>query len=35
VENAPFKRVREYGNYEPLHKVASGSFLKNSARAAC
>ena len=34
VENAPFKRVREYGNYEPLHKVAAGSFLKSPTRAA-
>ena len=30
VENAPFKRVREYGNYEPLQKVPAGSFLKRS-----
>jgi ectoine hydroxylase-related dioxygenase (phytanoyl-CoA dioxygenase family) len=30
VENAPFKRVREYGNYEPLEKVPAGSFLKRS-----
>jgi len=34
VENAPFKRVREYGNYEPLHKVAASSFLMSSTRAA-
>ena len=26
VENAPFKKVREYGNYEPLRKVPAGSF---------
>ena len=26
VENAPFKRVREYGNYEELRKVPAGSF---------
>jgi ectoine hydroxylase-related dioxygenase (phytanoyl-CoA dioxygenase family) len=26
VENAPFKRVREYGNYEPLKKVPAGTF---------
>jgi ectoine hydroxylase-related dioxygenase (phytanoyl-CoA dioxygenase family) len=30
VENAPFKRVREYGNYEPLQRVAAGSFLSKS-----
>ncbi|HTW25718.1 MAG TPA: phytanoyl-CoA dioxygenase family protein [Acetobacteraceae bacterium] len=28
VENAPFKRVREYGNYEALVTVPAGSFLK-------
>jgi ectoine hydroxylase-related dioxygenase (phytanoyl-CoA dioxygenase family) len=28
VENAPFKRVREYGNYEELIAVPAGSFLK-------
>jgi ectoine hydroxylase-related dioxygenase (phytanoyl-CoA dioxygenase family) len=26
VENAPFKRVRDYGNYEELKKVAAGTF---------
>ncbi len=26
VENAPFKRVREYGNYEELRKVPAGTF---------
>lgn len=26
VENAPFKRVRDYGNYEELRKVPAGSF---------
>ncbi|WP_308916566.1 phytanoyl-CoA dioxygenase family protein [Jannaschia sp. LMIT008] len=26
VENAPFKRVRDYGNYEELKTVAAGSF---------
>jgi ectoine hydroxylase-related dioxygenase (phytanoyl-CoA dioxygenase family) len=26
VENAPFKRVREYGNYEELKTVPAGSF---------
>ena len=26
VENAPFKKVREYGNYEPLLKAPAGSF---------
>ncbi|UVC11720.1 phytanoyl-CoA dioxygenase family protein [Rhizobium sp. TH2] len=26
VENAPFKRVREYGNYEALKKVPAGTF---------
>ena len=26
VENAPFKKVREYGNYEELRKVPAGSF---------
>jgi ectoine hydroxylase-related dioxygenase (phytanoyl-CoA dioxygenase family) len=34
VENAPFKRVREYGNYEPLQKVRAGSFLEKSLEAA-
>ena len=34
VENAPFKRVREYGNYEPLHKVVAGSFLNTIPTAA-
>jgi ectoine hydroxylase-related dioxygenase (phytanoyl-CoA dioxygenase family) len=28
VENAPFKRVRDYGNYEELKTVPAGSFLK-------
>lgn len=28
VANAPFKRVREYGNYEELVAVPAGSFLK-------
>jgi ectoine hydroxylase-related dioxygenase (phytanoyl-CoA dioxygenase family) len=28
VENAPFKRVRDYGNYEELKIVPAGSFLK-------
>lgn len=27
VENAPFKRVRDYGNYEELKPVAAGSFM--------
>ena len=26
VENAPFKKVREYGNYEELRKVPAGTF---------
>ena len=26
VKNAPYKRVRAYGNYEPLRKVPAGSF---------
>ena len=26
IENAPFKKVREYGNYEELRKVPAGSF---------
>ena len=26
VENAPYKKVREYGNYVPLRKVPAGSF---------
>ena len=26
VENAPFKRVRDYGNYEALKKVPAGTF---------
>ena len=26
VENAPYKKVRDYGNYEPLRKVPAGSF---------
>jgi ectoine hydroxylase-related dioxygenase (phytanoyl-CoA dioxygenase family) len=30
VENAPYKKVREYGNYEPLRKAPAGSFLKAS-----
>ena len=33
VENAPFKRVREYGNYEPLQKVPAGSFLTKTLEA--
>lgn len=28
AENAPFKRVRDYGNYEELVPVPAGSFLK-------
>jgi len=28
VDNAPFKRVRDYGNYEELVAVPAGSFLK-------
>jgi ectoine hydroxylase-related dioxygenase (phytanoyl-CoA dioxygenase family) len=27
VENAPFKRVRDYGNFEELKAVAAGSFV--------
>jgi ectoine hydroxylase-related dioxygenase (phytanoyl-CoA dioxygenase family) len=27
VENAPFKRVREYGNYQEMKMVSSGSFM--------
>ncbi|HEV7254680.1 MAG TPA: phytanoyl-CoA dioxygenase family protein [Mesorhizobium sp.] len=27
VENAPFKKVREYGNFDELRKVAAGSFM--------
>lgn len=34
VENAPFKRVREYGNFEPLQKVPAGTFRKPSEKAA-
>ncbi len=30
VENAPFKRVREYGNYAPLKKVPAGSFKEKA-----
>ncbi|WP_090879985.1 phytanoyl-CoA dioxygenase family protein [Bauldia litoralis] len=30
VENAPFKRVRDYGNYEPLEKVPAGTFMKQA-----
>ena len=30
VENAPYKKVREYGNYEPLLKAPAGSFNKAS-----
>lgn len=30
VENAPFKKVREYGNYEQLRKVPAGSFQQAS-----
>ena len=26
VENAPYKKVREYGNYQPLRKAPAGSF---------
>src|SRR5687767_383580 len=26
VENAPFKRVREYGNFQEMHKVPAGTF---------
>src|SRR3954452_4530185 len=26
VENAPFKKVREYGNYDELKKVPAGAF---------
>jgi ectoine hydroxylase-related dioxygenase (phytanoyl-CoA dioxygenase family) len=28
VDNAPFKRVRDYGNYEELVAVPAGSFLE-------
>jgi ectoine hydroxylase-related dioxygenase (phytanoyl-CoA dioxygenase family) len=34
VDNAPFKRVREYGNYEALEKVAAGSFMTLADKAA-
>jgi ectoine hydroxylase-related dioxygenase (phytanoyl-CoA dioxygenase family) len=34
VENAPFKRVREYGNYEVLKKVPAGTFRNIAAKAA-
>ena len=27
IENAPFKRVREYGNYQKMKKVRAGSFM--------
>jgi len=27
VENAPFKKVREYGNYQEMKMVSSGSFM--------
>jgi hypothetical protein len=30
VENAPFKKVRDYGNYEELRKVPAGAFRKAS-----
>jgi ectoine hydroxylase-related dioxygenase (phytanoyl-CoA dioxygenase family) len=30
VENAPYKKVREYGNYEPLLKAPAGSFKNAS-----
>ncbi|CCV15239.1 Phytanoyl-CoA dioxygenase [Mesorhizobium sp. STM 4661] len=30
IENAPFKKVREYGNYDELRKVPAGSFRKAS-----
>lgn len=30
VENAPFKRVREYGNFEPMDKVPAGAFMSAS-----
>lgn len=28
VDNAPFKRVREYGNFEELKKVPAGAFMQ-------
>jgi ectoine hydroxylase-related dioxygenase (phytanoyl-CoA dioxygenase family) len=34
VENAPFKRVRDYGNYEPMRKVRAGAFRHAGAAAA-
>ena len=34
VENAPFKRVRDYGNYEALKKVPAGTFRNLPERAA-
>jgi len=34
VENAPFKRIREYGNYEPLKMVPAGSFMMLAEKAA-
>lgn len=30
VENAPFKKVRDYGNYDEMKKVPAGSFRKAS-----
>ena len=27
VRNAPFARLRDYGNYEPLRTVPAGTFL--------
>jgi hypothetical protein len=34
VENAPFKRVRDYGNFEALEKVPAGSFMVQAVQAA-
>jgi ectoine hydroxylase-related dioxygenase (phytanoyl-CoA dioxygenase family) len=34
VENAPFKRVRDYGNYEALKKVPAGTFRNLPEKAA-
>ena len=29
--NKPFKKVRDYGHYQPMHMVQSGHFMEKSA----
>ena len=31
VSNKPFKKVRDYGHYQPMHMVQSGHFMEKSA----